>query len=360
MKPTKPLLLASALAAVLALGWHAMPLVTPAAAAPASVAPLASVEVASAVSQTIAPTRWVPGTVISRSDARIGTELGGRLLATVEVGSEVRAGDVLVRLDSEALRIEQRQLRADVERLRTRHSHAGQHYQRLQSMDSRSAVAAMQLDEARMQRDVLEQELARAQALLADNQRRIKASTITAPFAGTVVERLVQHGEVVAAGSPLLRLVDTRSLEVQARAPAQAALELEAGTAVQLRAGTAMLASQLRTVVPVGDSGSRQLELRVALQEVNWPVGSAVEVAIPERQAHQGIAVPRDALVQRGEQTFVFRIAQGKAERLEVRTGAGLGDQVEVSGAIDDGDQLVIRGAERLRDGQEVAVTQRG
>lgn len=347
-----------------AVFWRAAPVNAQTAAAPAAQAPEpppTPVEIATAESRTIAPSQWVPGTVVSKSDARIGSELPGRLTWIAEVGDTVAAGDALAKLDTDALKIELRQDQAELERLRVQTAHAGRQVERLEAMGAKSAVAVSQLDETRMNRDVLQQQLARAEADLADSRRRLKDGVIRAPFAGTVAERMANVGEVVGS-TPLLRLVDTQNLEVQARAPAQAALNLKAGAAVQLRSGSdAAIAMKLRAVVPVGDSGSRQLELRVALDEARWPVGTAVQVAVPEREAHAGIAVPRDALLIRGNETYVFRVgADGKAQKVVVTTGDAEGDRIEVLGGIAHGDALVVRGGERLREGQKVKVLESG
>lgn len=353
------LVVAIAMAAGVAVFWRSAPVnaQTPAAAAKAPEPPPTPVETAMAEARTIAPAQWVPGTVVSRADARIGSELNGRLTWIAEVGDTVEAGDALAKLDTDALKIELDQDKAEVERLRVQTAHATRQVERLEAMGAKSAVAASQLDEARMNRDVLRQQLARAEADLADARRRLKDGTIRAPFPGTVAERMANVGEVVGA-TPLLRLVDTQNLEVQARAPAQAALNLSAGAPVQLRAGTEQaLTMPLRALVPVGDSGSRQLELRVTLDAARWPVGTAVQVAVPETQAHAGIAVPRDALVIRGNETYVMRVnAEGKAQKVVVTTGQAEGDHIEVIGAVADGDTLVVRGAERLREGATVRV----
>ena len=71
--------------------------------------------------------------------------------------------------------------------------------------------------------------------------------------------------------------------------------------------------------------------------------------------------MPRDALVLRGSETFVFRVgADRKAERVAVETGRSSGALVEVLGGIAIGDTLVVRGAERLAPGQAVAIREAG
>jgi multidrug efflux pump subunit AcrA (membrane-fusion protein) len=89
----------------------------------------------------------------------------------------------------------------------------------------------------------------------------------------------------------------------------------------------------------------------------DWRIGDAVQVGIPSSEQRQAVVVPRDALVLRKNEIFVFRIKDGTtAERVTVTTGAAFGDLIEIEGGIEVGDSLVIRGAERLSDGQTVEV----
>lgn len=75
-------------------------------------------------------------------------------------------------------------------------------------------------------------------------------------------------------------------------------------------------------------------------------VGSAIEIALPEDRGNKALTVPRDALVQRQDQTYVMRVsAQNPAEQISVSASSATGDKVEVRGALAAGDRLVVRGA---------------
>ena len=113
--------------------------------------------------------------------------------------------------------------------------------------------------------------------------------------------------------------------------------------------------------MPVGDERARQFELRVALPGDFALVGSAVDVALPEDAGDATLTVPRDAIVQRQDQTYVMRVnAQNTAEQVPVATTLASGDKVEVRGALAVGDRLVVRGAERLSPGQAVKIASVG
>ncbi|HET9485032.1 MAG TPA: efflux RND transporter periplasmic adaptor subunit, partial [Xanthomonadales bacterium] len=316
------------------------------AAAPAP--PPAPVEVVTATNADFAPVQRVPGSVVSRADARVAAEQAGRVTIVADVGSTVAAGDVLARVDDEALQLAIDDNEAALARIDAQLAFAERQLERMSSLEQRSSLAATQLDQSRSERDMLVQDRARARVTLAESRRRLRAATIRAPFAGVVAERYTQVGEFLAAGAPVVRLVDTQAVEVRAQAPVALAAQLKAGDAVTLEESGRVELETIRAVVPVGDAQSRQLEVRVAMSNAAWPIGTAVDVALPSRGRHESVAVPRDALILRQDGTYVFRItADGTAERIAIETGATRGDLVEVRGAVAAGDRLVVRGGER-------------
>ncbi len=110
-------------------------------------------------------------------------------------------------------------------------------------------------------------------------------------------------------------------------------------------------------LVPVGDEASRQLELRIAIEGLDIPVGTAVDVGLPSAETRTVVAVPRDAVMLRREGDFVMRVdAAGKAERVPVKTGSEVDGLVEVDGAITAGDRLIVRGGERVEPGQALDI----
>ena len=99
-------------------------------------------------------------------------------------------------------------------------------------------------------------------------------------------------------------------------------------------------------------------EVCIAAQDPAWVIGSPVRVALPNSDLRQLVAVPRDALVLRGSETFVLRVTPDNVvEKIRVDTGIGLESMVEVIGDVSGGDRLVTRGAERLQQGQSVVVS---
>lgn len=319
--------------------------------------PPAPVSVAPATSARFAPLLWAPGSVVSRADARISSEQDGRVTSIAEIGDRVRKGDALARLDDSLMRLQERQNLADIARIDAQLDYARSQEARLQQLVQKASIAGSQLDEASSQRRVLEQDLQRARVALEQTRHRLRNTTVRAPFDGMVAERFIQHGEYLGVGAAVVRLVSTTEIEVRAQAPVQLASRLSPGMQVTLKYGDGEISQNVRAVVPIGDESTRQFELRIALDGADWPIGSALEVGIPSSSPREVIAVPRDALVLRANETFVVRIGpDNTAERIVVRTGGVQGELVEVTGDVVAGDALVVRGGERLVPGQRVRV----
>ena len=191
-------------------------------------------------------------------------------------------------------------------------------------------------------------------------QHDLEQTELRSPFPGVVSERLVQRGEYVATGAAIAHVVDTTHLEARVQAPLALASLLQPDMKLPVRMGDREFKASVRAVVPVGEERSRQFELRLSLTDANLLVGSAIEVALPEREVAQTLAVPRDALVVRGDGSYVMRIkADNTAERIEVKAGASDGELTAITGGITAGDVVVVRGAERLSAGQKVRIAER-
>lgn len=318
--------------------------------------PPALVEVAEATSEMMAPQVFMPGTVVSLNDSRISAEITGRVLWVASEGSRIEKGDIVAEIDDSTIKLAVARNRSQIKRLEARISYLKTDLARVEELAEANNVATSRLDEAKSTLVMTEQDLMQARIALELSEINLLRTKVRAPFPGRVVARLAQAGEYSVPGRQLVRLVDTEHLEVSAQAPVALARILQDDQTVSLRRGGFLTDVSIRALVPVGDSVSRTMEIRVNLPaNESYIVGGAVQIGLPASAAEQVVAVPRDALVLRREGTYVFRISDDNtAERLLVQTGAATGTIVAVSGGIEGGDKVITRGGERLRPGQAV------
>src|SRR5690242_18143654 len=111
--------------------------------------PPAVVEVGQAASARLAPSRWVPGSVVSRDDAKIASAEAGRLEYVAEVGTRVKSGERLAKLDDKALVLRREEIQSDVARAEAQRALSAVQLQRLDKLATSNSVAKTQIDEAR-------------------------------------------------------------------------------------------------------------------------------------------------------------------------------------------------------------------
>jgi len=324
-------------------------------------APPAPVEVAEAQQATVTPHTWIPGSIVSRNDARIAGVVAGRVLEIAEVGQRVAAGTRLARLDDTIVRLRVADLQAQLARARDQAAVAKAQADRFSQLLTTHVLSVSQVEEARAQSDMTREDVARITAQLRQAEYETAQSEIRAPFAGVVTERFVQRGEYVNIGAAVVRLVDTQTVEARATAALALASGVKPGQAVSVRAahGEEQVGT-IRTLVPVGDDRSRQFEVRVVLEHPDWLVGTAVDVSLPAGTTKLAVVVPRDAIVRRDRGAYVLRVTRtNTVEELAVEPGASVAGMVEVVGSVAACDRLVIRGGERLQPGQPIAVLTR-
>ncbi len=179
----------------------------------------AHVRVAEATVQSLAPETIVPGTVVSRSDAKLSAEVNGRLLEVADVGTFATRGDEIARIEDTAIRFRRDELQAEVERAEARLKFLESEESRYVQLSKSNLTAATKLDETRSDRDVSRGDLQVAKSRLAQLEDQLARTSIKAPFDGIVVERLMMPGERVEIGRNVVRMVDQQHLEVIARAP---------------------------------------------------------------------------------------------------------------------------------------------
>lgn len=308
--------------------------------------------------ESLAPSVELPGTVISRFDSRLAAELSAKLVWIAEVGTEVKKGDTVARLEDFTYKIREMEAQSQVDREQAQVTFLESELERLEQLSKRNLSAKSQYDKTVSELAMARSDHKIAQAQLGYSQIAMHVTQIRAPFDGVVTERLRSIGERMNVADEVLRLVDPGSLEVVARAPLSTVNFIKKGDVLSLvndyRSGNA----PIRTIVPFGNPQSHMFEVRLDVDPSIWTVGESVRLSMPTAAAKEVLAVPRDALVLRREGASVFKVTEeSTVVQVKVIVGLGAGALIEVFGDIAAGDEVVIRGAEGLSDGALVDVS---
>lgn len=316
--------------------------------APAAVVPVA-VETHAVRTLALADDVTAVGSLVSNESVVLRPEVAGRIAVIgFRDGSAVRRGDVLVELDAAVQRAELEQARAAL-------TLAESSFHRAQDLFARKFVSQSSLDSARAQLEVARAGVALAQARLARMQ-------IRAPFDGVVGIRSVSPGDFVKDGDALVNVEDIATLKVDFRLPEQYLDRVRAGQVLSLASDALpgeRFAATVDAVDPLVDAQGRALRLRARLNnpEMRLRPGGFVRVRLILAERGEVVMVPETALVPApGNVQFVYRVAEGKAQRVVVGTGVRREAMVEIVDGLQAGDQVVIAGQLKLRDGAPVQV----
>jgi RND family efflux transporter MFP subunit len=323
--------------------------------------PPAPVRTAEAVERLLSPLADAPGSVVSVSDSLVAAATAGKIEWVAEIGAEVSEGDVIARIDARDAEAMRDDAEAEVTRLASRADYLARLVERYEGLGAETGEPEATLDQMRADRDQAAQSLQQARVALRRAETTLDRTRVRAPFAGRIAARQIEVGEYATPGIAVARLVDTRNLEVRAQAPANLLAALKPGDKIDVLYATQSVKADVRAIAPAGSEVSRTLELRLALPQTGWPIGAAVRVSLPAAAPRAAVAAHRDALVLRANRVSVFKIDEENiAHQVDVEIGSAEGDYVEIIGEVASGDAVVIRGGERLRDGQKVTRQQDG
>jgi len=318
---------------------------------------------------TLAPgaleeTLKVTGSLAPVQQVKLSAEVTGRLIAVLpRAGDRVRAGDVLVEFDTEALASQLDQAKATAEATRVQLGQARTTFERTQSLVDRGLQAPNTLDAARATLDQLTATLAAQETLVSNAQRSLDRATVTAPFDGYVADRSVDPGAFVATGAPLMTVVDLASLEVEATAPITYSPRLSPGMAVHVTVegfGDRTFEGRVDRLGPVAISGSRMLPVYVTLANESGELrgGMFATGKIVLEQKPDSIGVPAAAIRTDAEGAYVLTIENSLATRRAVTTGRNWdgGAVVEIDAGLAAGDLVVTEALPELKPGMQVEI----
>ncbi|MBI4988206.1 MAG: efflux RND transporter periplasmic adaptor subunit [Rhodocyclales bacterium] len=290
------------------------------------------------------------GSLKSNESVVLRPEIAGRIAAIhLREGMPAARGAVLVALDAATQAAELRQAEANL-------ALSQANFKRTEDLYQKKFVAERARDEAAANLKVLEAAVALAQAKLQKTQ-------IRAPFAGIVGIRNVSVGDYVKEGQELINIEDIGSLKVDFRLPESYLSRLQKGQTVEVSADAMpgqAFRGMLDAIDPLLDASGRAISLRARLAnpELKLRPGMFVRVRLAFGGERQGLALPEEALVPAGNDNFVFKVAEGKAQRVMVKIGQRRGAMVEIVEGLKAGDEVVTAGQLKLRDGVPVRVTE--
>lgn len=271
---------------------------------------------------------------------------GVALNVLVAEGERVRAGQTLVRLDSDRARLQVAQSSAQLGKLRNQ-------FERAQKLAAEQLIAASDYDQIRY-------DLANAQAANRIANLELSYADVKSPIDGVVASVPPKAGNFIQINTPIVRVVDISVLEATLNVPERELATMTTGLPVSL-AVDALPGKAFRGVVerisPVVDAGSGTFRVIARFESDGvLQAGMFGRISIDYDQRADALVVPRNALLEGEGEPAVYLVVDGKVQRTVVKQGYMDGSWVEIREGLAVGDQVVVAGKAALRDGSAVTV----
>lgn len=303
------------------------------------------------------------GTIAARTSPWVASEVGGQVQKVlVDVGSHVKAGDLMAEVDPEPYLLEIRRTEAEIRRVTALLDNASRVARRYEKLVAGNFVSQTQLDQVLSDEKALQQQLEGLKASLAIGRRNLSKTRVLAPVSGIVQERKVSVGDFVV-GSPLptqlFQIATSDILQVRLPFPEVMAQKFQVGQKARLVSPALpemLVEGQVTDIQPMYSTASRAADVIVEVQNPGFlHPGTSVNGTVVT-EVREAVVVPVTSVVERPAGDVVYVVEGGRVRERPVKVGLRQGGIVEILSGLNNQETVVTEGAYYLTDGALVLV----
>jgi RND family efflux transporter MFP subunit len=322
--------------------------------------PPAKVVVSDVKTGTVAPESEFIGTIYFAEVSDVASEVNGKVeRVTFEEGQRIKEGDILVRLSSDLIQKQLSATRSSYEQVLVEREKAVVDLRRVENLIKQGSVSEQLYDENRFTVMALEKRAASIKADVGRIQVELGKKKIRAPFDGVVIERTVDRGEWLSPGSKVATIAKDDVVDAVVDIPEETVKFVREGMDLSVKVSGREMKGKVFAIISRGDVATRTFPLKIRMKNsASLKEGMEARVNLPITEKKETLIVPRDAVITMFGRTVVFAIVESTAKMIPVKvTGyAGMMAGVNANG-LKEGMKVVVKGNERLRDGQSVSYT---
>lgn len=300
----------------------------------------------------------------ARVESRLGFRVGGKIVQRqAELGQRVRAGEVLAQLDPRDYQLAADASRAQLAAATTQRDLAAADFKRYQVLKDQNFISGAELDRREANVKAAQASLDQARAQLSAQGNQAQYTRLVADVSGVVTAVDAEPGQVVAAGTPVVRIAQDGVRDGVFSVPEDRVAHLTMGSEVAVRVLTsdARLTGRVREVAASADPVTRTYLVKVALEGSEQPALGASLYFTPKALSTAGMAaikLPTTALRQEGAGTavWVYDPATSTVQSQAIQIATADGNEVVVAGGLKPGMQVVSTGVHVLAPGQKVMI----
>jgi len=294
--------------------------------------------------ENVAESRLWDGQIEAVQQAELTAQTAGTVDAVlVDVSATVSRGQTVIKLAGIEQRAGAAAAAAGTAAAKAQTLEAEATYARYLELSKKNYVSKQQLDQALATRNAAQANWRAAQALAVQATQQQAYADIRAPFSGIVSQRLVEPGESVAPGQPLLRIFNPQRFRIQLQVPQSLAQSIRqaSGAIIQLAEGAPFKATEVQ-VYPSADPQARSVTVRIQLPDERQGLmpGQVARVSFPGIGSDESIWLPLTAIWQRGELRGAYVVTDTDVQLRQLRLGESRNGRIQVLSGLQTGEHV--------------------
>jgi multidrug efflux system membrane fusion protein len=334
--------------------------------APPPAEPIRAVKVMEVGSGAYGTALEFSGEVKARVESRLGFRVAGKITRRqAEVGQHVAPGTVLAQLDPKDYQLAADAARAQAAAAQTNRDLAAADLKRYQGLRAQNFISEAELQRRESTYKSAQAQLEQAQAQVASQGNQARYTNLVADVAGVVTAVEAEPGQVVQAGTPVVRIANDGARDVVFAVPEDRAALVKPGSPVLIRSWAEnnghTLDGTVREVAAAADAVTRTYTVKVAIDAATAPPLGATVYAQPKALSQAGAQVlklPTSALRHEGQGTAVWVLDKAsmtvRSQPVQVATADG--NEAVIASGITSGMLVVSAGVHVLSPGQKVSI----
>ena len=329
--------------------------------------PIRAVKVLTVAPSSILSTSEFAGEVRAQTESALGFRVAGKIVQRqAELGQRVKVGQVLAQLDPKDYQLATDAARAQLDSAAINRDLASADYKRYKELEEQNFISGAQLEQRDSAYKAAQAQVQQAQAQLSSQGNQAAYTRLVSDVAGVVTAIAAEPGQVVAAGTPVVRVARDGARDVVFVVPEDRVMAITLGSPVEVRvwANKTSLPGKVREVAASADPVTRTFQVKVSIDAKTAPgLGSTVSV-LPRALSRTGtpvIKLPTSALKQEANGTTAVWLVDPatmtvKSQQVVVATADG--NETVIASGLQPGMKVVAAGVHVLAEGQKVSYYQ--
>ncbi|MFH4967189.1 efflux RND transporter periplasmic adaptor subunit [Gaetbulibacter sp. M240] len=304
----------------------------------------------------------VSGKIQSSNSADLSTRMMGYINKVyVNVGDQVKKGQMLVSVNSVDLMAQKAQVDAAIVQATVAFNNAEKDYKRFKNLFADNSASQKEMDDISANYEIAKAQLEAAKQKKNEVNAQLAYTNITAPFSGTITTKYIEVGDMANPGMPLISIEVQDDYEVMAMVPESEISQVEKGTPVDVlvKSINRTVKGKVQEVSTSAKNTGGQFLVKIALEKTDAPILSGmfttVQFPITQKSDTQMVLVPVDAIIHDGQLSGIYTVSQSNTAILRwLRLGRIFGDQVEVLSGLKADEIYIVSADGKIYNGAKI------